>query len=82
MCSSQNTISGAVTIVADKIGDIHNCSMFRCSELNGRCAVVAATPTYISVIYYSNTKREFTIIQVIVKSILTNSRFYNDVIKL
>jgi len=56
--------------------------MFRCSELNGRCAVVAATPTYISVIYYSNTKREFTIIQVIVKSILTNSRFYNDVIKL
>lgn len=64
LSSSQNTISGAVTVTAECVGDISDCTMFRTSEVSGRCTIVAATPQYISVIQYSNSRKEFTVVQV------------------
>lgn len=47
------------------MGDISSCTMFTSSEIDERCVVVAATPEYISVINYSNSRKEFAVIQVI-----------------
>lgn len=64
LSSSDNSITGAVKVTIENIGDITGCTMFTCSEINGQCTVIAATSDYISVIHYSNSRKEFVIIQV------------------
>lgn len=60
-----NVITGSLKVTINNVSDISGCTVFAAAETGGRCTVVAATATYISVINYSTSKREFTVIQVL-----------------
>lgn len=64
LLNSHSSISGAVTVQTENIGEISGCMMYTTSEVAGRCVIVAATQDYISVIHYSNSRHTFSTLQV------------------